>query len=117
MAQIGTIVIDEIKAKFDLVARARGTTSSRLAAAVIADFLKQGEITAQPRQQNTWNPPASSSGKTLRRRPSRFLFASSPSTSKNWDGLRRSGCGIGEHISPISFARTSQDRRCFARRR
>ena len=60
MAQIGTIVTDEIKAKFDLAARARGTTSSRLAAAVIAAFLDRGDVTAQPRQQNTWNPPASS---------------------------------------------------------
>lgn len=30
MAQIGTIVTDEIKAQFDLVARSRGTTSEVL---------------------------------------------------------------------------------------
>lgn len=58
MAQIGTIVTDEIKTQFDLVARSRGTTSSRLAAAIIADFLRQGGMANQPANQTAWVPPS-----------------------------------------------------------
>jgi len=56
MAQIGTIVTDEIKAQFDLVARSRGTTSSRLAAAIIADFLAQGQVEDQVFRKTPWTP-------------------------------------------------------------
>ena len=58
MAQIGTIVTEEIKAEFDNVARSRGTTSSRLAAAIIADFLRRGAATVQPPHDAMWDPPA-----------------------------------------------------------
>ena len=57
MAQIGTVVTDEIKVQFDLAARSRGTTSSRLAAAIIADFLAQGTIADHALRQTAWTPP------------------------------------------------------------
>ena len=57
MAQIGTVVTDEIKVQFDLAARSRGTTSSRLAAAIIADFLARGTIADHALRQTAWTPP------------------------------------------------------------
>lgn len=57
MAQIGTVVTNEVKAEFDLVARSRGTTSSRLAAAIITDFLNRGAVMVQSPQERTWMPP------------------------------------------------------------
>lgn len=65
MAQIGTIVTDEIKAQFDLAARSRGTTSSRLAAAIIADFLTHGTVTARASRQTPWTPPVSVQAKNV----------------------------------------------------
>jgi len=65
MAQIGTIVTDEIKAQFDLVARSRGTTSSRLAAAIIADFLGQGTVADQVSRQTPWAPPITAQSKEV----------------------------------------------------
>jgi hypothetical protein len=58
MAQIGTIVTDEIKAQFDLVARSRGTTSSRLAATIIAEFLRQGGMAGRQSTHTAWIPPS-----------------------------------------------------------
>ena len=41
MANIGTVVSTETTVEFESVARARGTTTSRLAASLIAEFLNQ----------------------------------------------------------------------------
>jgi hypothetical protein len=41
MATIGAAVKTETKAEFDSIARARGTTPSRLAASILEDFLKR----------------------------------------------------------------------------
>lgn len=55
MAQIGMVVSDQIKAKFDAEARSRGTTSSRLAACLIEGFLtQQPNQEGQPRDQAIW---------------------------------------------------------------
>jgi len=65
MAQIGTIVTDEIKVQFDLVARSRGTTSSRLAAAIIADFLTQGNVADEVSRQTPWTLPITAQSKKV----------------------------------------------------
>jgi len=65
MAQIGTIVTDEIKAQFDLEARSRGTTSSRLAAAIIGDFLAQGAVTDKAAGKTPWVPPMTMQAKEV----------------------------------------------------
>jgi hypothetical protein len=44
----------EIQTQFNLVARSRGATSSRLAAAIVADFLRQGSTADQPSRQIGW---------------------------------------------------------------
>lgn len=55
MAQIGTVVSEEVKAKFDVEARSRGTTSSRLAACLIEGFLtQQPNFDGQSRDQAIW---------------------------------------------------------------
>ena len=65
MAQIGTIVTDEIKAQFDLAARSRGTTSSRLAAAIIGDFLAQGVVMDKAEKKTPWVPPMTMQAKEV----------------------------------------------------
>jgi len=55
MAQIGTVVSDEIKAKFDIAARSRGTTSSRLAASLIEIFLAQPVHAEGQPHRSTWH--------------------------------------------------------------
>ncbi len=66
MAQIGTIVTDEIKAQFDQIARSRGTTSSRLAAAIIADFLSLGTVADEASRRTPWTPPISVQSKEVK---------------------------------------------------